>query len=1244
MCAWISNVNRSARLLLLLLAALALFSSHTVDCGGDAGAGGSEVQWQTLTKLNYPSQIRVHPHLLLLVTVPWSGESRSLMKELAHMVASDEVRFGTLKLMVLYRNVERMLADSLGVADGITIFYYHNTLSYKYWGRLRGQNILSSVHYVMSLSPDELPLKSLTTPEELSDFLHSTDKVVVVTDFCGWTARLLAANRSMTESDLGKGYFATDFKKENNGTVAAEEKANRKVDGSFLLLNIMGMEDDKLSCGIDSGFSGISWLSQFTSVNHSLAEAENSTFSDGDSCTLYEFQQFEVFLQKLIIVAREFFLPPERVRFSVVQERSILSLLDIEEPGSGLMTVYFPGCPSCSKLEDDPQGVEATLPEKRPTMLLFVDRSSNSMQIRLESQKALNALRELAERTEMLNQNRGQSTIRNGKTSMEINRASWSNPKHPRIKPFAASQKVILNDKMSIMLMNEGQQVTLENLVPDLQGSSVHEILTYALKRQKELKLSSLAKDAGFQLLSKDFDIEVVESLPSHTKDQSKRVSGETPVCDGESADIDKKHIPAVSSSKLHVELPDQSDVSEDQSNPVSGETPVSDGLETADIDKKQIPAVSSSKLHEELPDPSDVKYILQDRKEDFLDKSSLSPVEHESGHHSTGMTTDSTESWNVRETRYSGLEENAEKGFTGSFYFLDGQYRLLETLTGGTKVPSVVIVDPISQKHYVLPEQSVFSYSSLYAFVSDYITGKLPPYQQSAAIVPSSRDSQRPPFVNLDFHETDSIPLVTTNTFAELVLGNKSDPKNSGRPWDRNVLVLFSNSWCGFCQRMELIVREVYRAVKSYGNIKINSTRKEKLMLTEYVGDAALNLPLIYMMDCTLNDCSLIVKPILQIGRWSKKLPNSCKQRKLEDDDRFLKCGNRGVWWAHSPNLQSCACTQWFFLWVEVCGFTVDYPLAQNDVSVCSCNEKCLCMLVHIAFSSSVDPDDQTPSPLDQATGSVPDCEVGSAGLMISGLAVPQLGERGCVTMRLPDYIRFCLHGREVYPLLLLFPAERKNNTVSYEGEIAVSDIIKFLAAHGSRVLDLLMDKSSLQDQKSVKQGPQSRSLHQEILLKDRLQNAGVKYQFNAQLAVSSHQRPQLFAGCVLSATDKLLDAHPFDESKILLVKVHQSTDFKAPLSFGGPVVMRGMPLVALTHKFIEGRSIEVLPNIYFIDQLGAHSLLKEIRVGNQSVYDYWFFLGYSSWGWEQLFHEIAQGAWNISKGNLEQLEWPWK
>lgn len=50
----------------------------------------------------------------------------------------------------------------------------------------------------------------------------------------------------------------------------------------------------------------------------------------------------------------------------------------------------------------------------------------------------------------------------------------------------------------------------------------------------------------------------------------------------------------------------------------------------------------------------------------------------------------------------------------------------------------------------------------------------------------------------------------------------------------------------------------------------------------------------------------------------------------------------------------------------------------------------------------------------------------------------------------------------RDVYPLLMLFPAERKNETISYEGDIVVSDIIKFLAAHGSHVVDLLTNQGT--------------------------------------------------------------------------------------------------------------------------------------------------------------------------------------
>ena len=125
------------------------------------------------------------------------------MKGLAQAVANDEMGLGTLKLMVLYKNVERTLADALGATDGITVFYYHNSLSYRYRGRLRVQSILLSVHYVVQLSPDEKPLKTLTTAEELSIFLHSTDKAVILFDLCGWTPRLLAMNESTIGNDPG---------------------------------------------------------------------------------------------------------------------------------------------------------------------------------------------------------------------------------------------------------------------------------------------------------------------------------------------------------------------------------------------------------------------------------------------------------------------------------------------------------------------------------------------------------------------------------------------------------------------------------------------------------------------------------------------------------------------------------------------------------------------------------------------------------------------------------------------------------------------------------------------------------------------------------------------------------------------------------------------------------------------------------------------------------------------------------
>jgi putative AlgH/UPF0301 family transcriptional regulator len=83
-------------------------------------------------------------------------------------------------------------------------------------------------------------------------------------------------------------------------------------------------------------------------------------------------------------------------------------------------------------------------------------------------------------------------------------------------------------------------------------------------------------------------------------------------------------------------------------------------------------------------------------------------------------------------------------------------------------------------------------------------------------------------------------------------------------------------------------------------------------------------------------------------------------------------------------------------------------------------------------------------------------------------------------------------------------------------------------------------------------------------------------------------------------------------------------------------------MPLVALTRRAVGGQYPEVAPGTYFLGQSATLHEIEEISSGNQCVSDYWFFLGFSSWGWEQLFDEIAQGAWNLSEHKKEPLDWP--
>ena len=97
-----------------------------------------------------------------------------------------------------------------------------------------------------------------------------------------------------------------------------------------------------------------------------------------------------------------------------------------------------------------------------------------------------------------------------------------------------------------------------------------------------------------------------------------------------------------------------------------------------------------------------------------------------------------------------------------------------------------------------------------------------------------------------------------------------------------------------------------------------------------------------------------------------------------------------------------------------------------------------------------------------------------------------------------------------------------------------------------------------------------------------------------------------------------------------------------EAPLCFGGPLILHGMPLVALAHTAMGDQYPEVLPGVYYLNQLATYNKIGEFKSGNQSVSDFWFFLGYSSWEWDQLFGEISEGAWDTSDDRVTHFHWP--
>ncbi|KAL9679117.1 hypothetical protein QQ045_016972 [Rhodiola kirilowii] len=1095
--------------LALLLASIFLISISSPLAVAAAAAAAAQpdsvidgdrlLEWQTLTKQNFSSQIQIHPSILLIVTVPWCGESLSLMRDLSHVITQTPSGLEGLKLMRLYRNKEKMLADSLGAGEEITIIQYHNFVPYKYRGRLRAVNILKSIASMVSLKPAELPLKSLDTHEELLDFIESTDKAVILFESCGWTTRLLNKDALIN-------------------TPVGAKTSYSPILGSGWAQKVAGHKDAPM-CDIRHGFYGFPSFEEFSfsSLNDRISSSnrDDSIIASGSPCNSKEFELFDSFLTKFINSAREMFLPLEKQRYGFVSERSLITSGTNESRPWSVM-LHFPGCRDCTKtfkegddldnflqmdvppvteLEDDGHHADVLL-GNNPSLILFVDRSSNLSTVREASKSALKAFREVA-----LSYHVPYRAVYNSNALSVVEssavEASKKTFEHPKLELSPISQRIKATQKMSIVIMDGEKRISIDKIASDFQGSSLQKIVDQITRPAKGSKLSLVAREAGFQLLSDDLDIHVDESLQT-----DKEISYDQPLPElalgSSAADSKKDEVQPFLDAAAPI-------IQEEASEPVTAQ-PI-------------------SREYEKIVDPS------------------VEPCPLSENCHSATVTdiVDRTENSSPTTT----IDETSPrfKNFEGNFYFSDGGYRLLRSLTGSSKMPSLVIIDPTVPTHYVLRDDASFGFSHLIGFVDRFTNKSLSPYHLSEYSATKPRETTLPSHVKLGFHDLESIPKVSARELSN-ILKNIREPHTSGSGGGGgggkgDVLVLFGNSWCAFCQKMELVVREVYHALRGYEKMLQEEPKTAESASNVDLHDLSLNIPHVYTIDCTMNDCSAIL----------------------------------------------------------------------------------------------------------ESTGQI-----------------------------------------EAYPSLLLFPGDKKD-IMTYDGNMEVSGIIRFLADRGSYSTHLVGEKGILWTKGDSKENdlevfdgstslyPQLEIFNKpnepfEVRLLSSSSKHTVKWDWiQPEISeVTLQPSHKVTVGSVLVATAKLLEAYPFDQSKILIVKADENAGYQglilnkhinwnsfqeltegsemltlAPLSLGGPVIAHENPLVALARKHIKNDYPEVVPGVYFLDQSATALEIGEIKSGNKlNVSDYWFFLGYSSWGWEQLHNEIAEKAWKVTDDISTQFQWP--
>ncbi|KAG2537384.1 hypothetical protein PVAP13_9NG293200 [Panicum virgatum] len=941
---------------ILLLLAGALRSPAFASSGAAAG----RPEWQILTRANFSSQIRLHPHVLVIATMPWYGESRALMADIEHLVGSDE-ELGRLKLMVVYRNSEKLLTDAIGATEGIKVVYYQHSMQFKYQGKLRARDILSSTRHIMSLKHEETPFEVLHTKEDVETFIESTDKSIILYESCGWFTRLAHGHAGSNQT-----YEVASSNNHTENVDISGKTLTRESDGPLELV----IEDEELTFGGAGQLTGSSWKGGFNLANGSVSEQIGNTDDGNRKCTMQKFHQFESFYAKLTAIARESFLPPEIARFGLITEKSLLPSLDVVNEGNPetwFVVTHYLGCTTCSiivkdgddlgnivqshhilgikEVGADESGGKAIFPTNRPSIILFIDRLSHSSKVRDESKFVIKLLRQYVQNNYPFHVSTRVLSSSTSKTSSEVvdslrnTGISDSHSESGRLSAWA-SKLMALGDKMSVMVVNDGDNILYRTSSHDSGSNPLYDVLTKLLHktrpghRLKKTRINLVTKDVGPNMLSDDSKIQVVNSL-SAQESEYKRVHNSVATSDNSNDDIaevsvdentaeeteyiDDGQAPSIlektpatypyendndNDNDLEsdvAEVEDQSkseasdrspDLQEDVSFNAYSSGEVEGILHKRIVEKTVTETFESDERNMHADQEESVSSNEQDDGSSVLDKKfrknenviyeentcNLHEGSEESDtrcpHHATCSSSCSPVKDDTDFTEHVTSSISDDR-FAGSFYFSDGGYRLLKTLTGGSRIPSLVIIDPVEQKHYVFPEEIEYSYASLQNYLDSFTNGSLPSYYHVTSLAISSKELPRPPFVNHDFHEANSIPQLTTNSFCPLVFGSAgcdsksevpfSNTENLSSGWNKDVMVLFSNSWCGFCQRAELVVRELHRSFKSFSSYSDSSSANAQDVQVHAEGKnekyAMKGFPVIYMIDCPSNECHHLLK-----------------------------------------------------------------------------------------------------------------------------------------------------------------------------------------------------------------------------------------------------------------------------------------------------------------------------------------------------------------------------------------------